>query len=114
MASRCSRTRFKSRQVKSSSQEDGEGGDDEAVRRPDWSYAQMAESPRGLAARRAACVLEMDDELTGEPSEVGFDGEGLSVLALGDEHDATMGDMGAEEEALARDAEREQQRDVLV
>ena len=75
----------------------------------------MAESPRGLAARRAACVLEMDDELTGvEPSEVGFDGEGLSVLALGDEHDATMGDMGAEEEALARDAEREQQRDVLV
>ena len=75
---------------------------------------QRARGVSRRPARRAACVLEMDDELTGEPSEVGFDGEGLSVLALGDEHDATMGDMGAEEEALARDAEREQQRDVLV
>ena len=61
------------------SQEDDEGGDDddEVVRRPGWSDAQMAESPRGLAARWAACGLEneMDDELTGEPSEAGVDDE---------------------------------------
>ena len=32
-------------------------------------------------------------------------------MAPGDEHDAMMSDMGAEAEALVRDAEREQQRD---
>ena len=75
----------------------------------------MAESPRDLAARWAACGLEMDDELTGEPSEAGADVEGSRALAPGDEHDAMMGDcMGAEAEALARDAERVQQREVPV
>jgi hypothetical protein len=41
------------------SQEDDEGrdDDDEAVRRPGWSDAQMAESPRALAARWAALGL---------------------------------------------------------
>ena len=99
------------------SQEDGEGGDhdDEAVRRTDWSDAPMAESPRGLAARWAACGPEMDDELTGESSEAGADAEGSRALAPGDEHDAMMGDcMGAEAEALARDAERVQQREAPV
>ena len=55
------------------SQEDDEGGDDddEVVRRPGWSDAQMAESPRGLAARWAACGLEMDDELSHGRAERG-------------------------------------------
>ena len=99
------------------SQEDGgEGGydDDEAVRRPDWSDALMVESPRGLAARWAACGLEMDDELTGEASEAGSDGGGLSALAIDDEHDVMMSDMGVVAEALVCDAECEQQREVLV
>jgi hypothetical protein len=87
---------------------------DEAVCRPFWSDVRMAESPGSLAARWAASGLEMDDELTGEPSEAGVDGEGLSAPVPGDEHDATMSDMGAEAEALARDAECEQQREVLV
>ena len=98
------------------SQEDGEGGDydDEAVRRPCWSDARMAESPRSLVARWAACGLEMDDELTGEPSEAGADVECLSALAPGNEHDESMSDVGAEAEALVCVAEREQQREVLV
>ena len=60
------------------SQDDGVCGDDddEAVRRPRrrpcWSDAPMVVSPRDLAARWAACGLEMDDELTGEPSEAGL------------------------------------------
>jgi hypothetical protein len=74
----------------------------------------MAESPRDLAARWAACGLEMDDELTGEPSEAGPDGGGLSALAPDDEHDAMMSDAGVEAEALVCDAECEQQREVLV
>ena len=96
------------------SQEDGEGGDDdnEAVRRPSWSDARTAESPR--MARWAACGHEMDDELTGEPSEAGADVECLSALAPGNEHDETMSDVGAEAEALVCVAEREQQREVLV
>ena len=98
------------------SQEDGEGGDDddEAVRRPCWSDTHMAESPSSLAARWAACGLEMDDELTGESSEAGSDGRGLSALAPDDEHDAMMSDVGVEAEALVCDAECEQQREVLV
>ena len=56
----------------------------------------------------------MDDELIGEPSEAGADDEGMSAMAPGDEHDVMMSDMGAEAEALACDAEREQHRDVLV
>ena len=74
----------------------------------------MAESPRDLAARWAACGLEMDDELTGESSEAGSDGGGLSALAPDDEHDAMMSDVGVEAEALVCDAECEQQREVLV
>ena len=98
------------------SQEDGEGGDDddEAVRRLDRSVGQMVESPRGLAARRAACGLEMDYELTGELSEAGSDVEGSSALAPGNEYDVSMSDVGAEAEALACDAERVQQREVPV
>ena len=98
------------------SQEDGEGGDDddEAVRRPSWLDASMAESPRDLAARWAACGLEMDDELTGEPSDVEPDGGGLSALAPDDEHDVMMSDVGVEAEALVCDAECEQQREVFV
>ena len=34
----------------------------------------------GLRARWAACGLEMDDELTGEPSEAGADVEGMSAI----------------------------------
>ena len=62
----------------------------------------------------AACGLEMDDELTGEPSEAGPDGGGLSALAPDDEHDAMMSDAGVEAEALVCDAECEQQREVFV
>ena len=98
------------------SQEDGEGGDDDddAVRRLDRSVGQMVESPRGLAARWAACGLEIDDELTGELSEAGSDVEGSSALAPGNGHDESMSDVGAEAEALVCVAEREQQREVLV
>ena len=74
----------------------------------------MAESPRDLAARWAACGLEMDDELTGVPSEAGADDEGMSAMAPGDEHDVMMSDVGAEADAPARDVEREQQREVPV
>ena len=74
----------------------------------------MAESPRDLAARWAACGLEMDDELAGEPSDVKSDGGGLSALAPDDEHDVRMSDVGVEAEALVCDAECEQQREVLV
>ena len=56
----------------------------------------------------------MDDELTGEPSEAGVDGEGLSALAPDDEHDVMMSDVGVEAEALVCDAECEQQREVPV
>ena len=58
--------------------------------------------------------LEMDDELTGGPSEAGSDCGGLSAMAPGDVHDVMMSDMGAVAEALVRDAGREQQREVLV
>ena len=56
----------------------------------------------------------MDDELTGEPSDVEPDGGGLSALAPDDEHDVMMSDVGVEAEALVCDAECEQQREVLV
>ena len=62
----------------------------------------------------AACRLEMDDELTGVPSEAGADDEGMSAMAPGDEHDVMMSDVGAEADAPARDVEREQQREVPV
>ena len=62
----------------------------------------------------AACGLEMDDELTGVPSEAGADDEGMSAMAPGDEHDVMMSDVGAEADAPARDVEREQQREVPV
>ena len=39
--------------------DDDEDDDDEAVRRSDWPDAPMTESPRALAARWAACGLEM-------------------------------------------------------
>ena len=39
---------------------------------------------------RARDGYEMDDELTGEPSESGADVEGLSALAPGDVHDVMM------------------------
>ena len=74
----------------------------------------MVESPRGLAARWAACGLEMDDELTGELSEAGPDAEGSSALEPGDEHDESMSDVGAEAEAIVCDAECVQQREVPV
>ena len=50
----------------------------------------------------------------GEPSEAVVDAEGSSALAPGDVHDVMMSDGGVMAEALARDAVREQQRDVLV
>ena len=96
-------SQVKSSQVKSTS-----------VRRLDRSVGQMVESPRGLAARWAACGLEMDDELTGELSEAGPDAEGSSALEPGDEHDESMSDVGAEAEAIVCDAECVQQREVPV
>ena len=47
-------------------------------------------------------------------SDAGSDGGGLSALAPDDEHDVMMSDVGVEAEALACDAECEQQREVLV
>ena len=87
-------------------QDDDEGrdDDDEAVRRPGWSDAQMAESPRALAARWAACGLEMDDELTGEPSRTTEEAECMS-----DVHDELLSSMDAVAVGHAQDAEGEQQ-----
>ena len=88
------------------SQEDDEGrdDDDEAVRRPGWSDAQMDESPRALAARWAACGLEMDDEITGESSRTMEEAECMS-----DVHDELLSSMDVVAVVHAQDAEGEQQ-----
>ena len=85
--------------------------DDEAVRRSDWPDAPRTESPRALAARWAACGLEMDDELSGEPSVTREDVECMSDMMFGDAHDELASSMDALAAAQAQDAEREQQRE---
>ena len=65
----------------SSAGDDAEIDDDDAVRRCGWPDAQLAESPRGLAAIWAACGLEMDDELTGGPSAAREEAECMSEMA---------------------------------
>ena len=88
------------------SQDDDEwrDDDDEAVRRPGWSDAQLAESPRALAARWAACGLEMDDELTGESSRTIEEAECMSGV-----HDELLSSMDVVAVVHAQDAEGEQQ-----
>ena len=71
----------------------------------------MAESPRGLAARWAACGLELDGELTGEPSAARVEDERMSEMASDDVHDELMCSMDVVAEVHAQDAEREQQRE---
>jgi len=90
--------------------EDVEDDDDEAVQQCGWPRdARMAESPRGLAARWVACGLEMDDELTGEPSAAREEAECMSDMAPDDAHDELMCSMDVVAEVHAQDAEREQQ-----
>ena len=91
--------------------DDDEDDDCEAVRRSDWPDAPMAESPRALAARWAACGLEMDDELSGEPSATREDVKCMSDMTSGDAHDELASSMDAVAAAQAQDAEREQQRE---
>ena len=91
--------------------DDDEDDDCEAVRRSDWPDAPMAESPRALAARWAACGLEMDDELSGEPSATREDVECMSDMMSGDAHDELASSMDAVAAAQAQVAEREQQRE---
>jgi hypothetical protein len=91
--------------------DDDEDDDDEAVRRPDWPDAPMTESPRALAARWAACGLEMDDELSGEPSMTREDVECTSDMLSGDAHDELASSMDVAVAAQAQVAEREQQRE---
>ncbi|KOO28719.1 hypothetical protein Ctob_011846 [Chrysochromulina tobinii] len=91
--------------------DDAEGDDDEAVRLRGWPDAHMAMSPRGLAARWVACGLEMDDELTGEPSAEREEAECMSEMAPDDAHDELMCSMDVVAEVQAQDAEREQQRE---
>jgi hypothetical protein len=91
--------------------DDAEVDDDEAVRRCGLSDMRMAESPRGLAARWAACGLELDDELTGEPSAARVEDERMSEMASDDVHDELMCSMDVVAEVHAQDAEREQQRE---
>jgi hypothetical protein len=86
-----------------------EDDDDEAVRRSDRPDAPIAESPRALAARWAACGLEMDDELSGEPSATREDVECMSDIMSGDAHDELASSMDAVAAAQAQVAEREQQ-----
>ena len=64
----------------------------------------MAESPRALAARWAAFGLEMDDELTGEPSRTIEEAECMS-----DVHDELLSSMDVIAVVHAQDAEGEQQ-----
>jgi hypothetical protein len=90
---------------------DAEGDDDEAVQWRGWPDAQMAMSPRGLAAKWVACGLEMDDELTGEPSAARVEAERMSEMAPDDAHDELMCSMDVVAEVHAQDAEREQQRE---
>ena len=89
--------------------DDEEHDDDEAVRRSDWLDAPMAESPRALAARWAACGLEMDDELSGEPSMASEDGVRMSEMVSGELHAESVCSMDVVAEVYAQDAEREQQ-----
>ena len=91
--------------------DDAEVDDDEEVRRCGWSDARMAESPRGLAARWAACGLVMDGELTGELSTAREEDERMSEMASDDVHDELMCSMDVVAEVHAQDAEREQQRE---
>ena len=91
--------------------EDVEDDDDEAVRWRGWPDAQMATSPRGLAAKWVARGLEMDDELTGEPSAARVEAECMSEMAPDDVHDELMCSMDVAAELHAQDAEREQQRE---
>ena len=95
----------------SSAGDDAEIDDDDAVRRCGWPDAQLAESPRGLAAIWAACGLEMDDELTGGPSAAREEAECMSEMAPDDAHDELMCSMDVVAEVHAQDAEREQQRE---
>ena len=64
----------------------------------------MAESPRALAARWAALGLEMDDELTGEPSRMMEEAECMS-----DVHDELLSSMDVVAVVHAQDAEVVQQ-----
>jgi hypothetical protein len=91
--------------------DDDEDDDDEVVRRSDWPYAPMTESPRALAARWAACGLEMDDELSGEPSMTREDVECTSDMLSGNAHDELASSMDVVVAAQAQVAEREQQRE---
>ena len=91
--------------------DDAEVDDDEEVRRCGWSDARMVESPRGLAARWAACGHEMDGELTGELSTAREEDERMSEMASDDVHDELMCSMDVVAEVHAQDAEREQQRE---
>jgi len=95
----------------SSAGDDAEIDDDDAVRRCGWPDAQLAESPRGLAAIWAACGLEMDDELTGGPSAAREEAECMSEMAPDDALDELMCSMDVVAEVHAQDAEREQQRE---
>jgi hypothetical protein len=91
--------------------DDAECVDDEAVRRYGGSDARLAESPRGLAARWAACRLAMDDELMGELNAARDEAECMSEMASDDAHDELMCSMDVVAEVLAQDTEREQSRE---
>eukprot|EP00900_Chrysochromulina_parva_P015002 jgi/Chrpa1/23502/Chrysochromulina_OHIO_Genome00027977-RA len=93
--------------------DDDEDYDEEAVRRSAWPDAPMAESPRALAARWAACGLEMDDELSGESSATRKDVECMSDMMFGDAHDVLASSMDVAGAAQAQVAEREQQREKV-
>jgi hypothetical protein len=90
-----------------------EDDDDEAVRRSDRPDAPIAESPRALAARWAACGLEMDDELSGEPSVAREDAECMSAMLSGDVHDELVSSMEVVVATSAQAAESEQQRERM-
>jgi len=69
----------------------------------------MTESPRALAARWAACGLEMDDELPDEPSAAREDVECMSDMLSGDAHVELASSMDVVAAAQVQAAEREQQ-----
>ena len=89
--------------------DDDEDDDDEPVRRSDWHDAPKAESPRALAARWAACGLEMDDELSGEPSMASEDAVRMSEMVSGELHAESVCSMDVVAVAHAQVAEGEQQ-----
>jgi hypothetical protein len=91
--------------------DDDEDDDCEAVRRSDWPDAPMTESPRALAARWAACGLEMDDELSGEPSMTREVVECMCDMLSGDAHDELASSMDVVVAAQVQVVEREQQRE---